>query len=116
MVLFEAHHYCTQLRCELLCTPRPKHDEEFGLWYKRQKVGSELQFAALRMSAVDTSAALALKVAAPRVEWVEKIEVSTPESATTLFIHLPMVHGFTGVYGFLTEIKRGLVAPAYLIS
>ena len=33
------------------------------------EVASELQFAALRMSAVDTPTALALEVAAPRVEW-----------------------------------------------
>ena len=79
-------------------------------------MASELQFAALRMSAVVTPAALALEVAAPRVQWAEKTEVSTPESAMTLFIHLAMVHGFTGAYSFLTEIKRGLVAPACLLS
>lgn len=79
-------------------------------------MASELQFAALRMLAVDTPAALALEVAASCVEWVEKIEVSTLESVITLFIHLPIVHGFTGVYGFRTEIKRGLVSPACLIS
>jgi len=78
-------------------------------------VDSELQFAALNISVVETPAALALEVAAPRVEWAEKIEVSIPESAITLFSHLPMVHGFTGAYGFLTEMKRGLAAPACLI-
>ena len=65
---------------------------------------------------MDTPTALALEVAVPHVEWAEKTEVSTQESAITLFIHLAMVHGFTGVYGFLTAIKRGFVVPACLIS
>ena len=56
--------------------------------------GFWLQLAALRMSAVDTPTALALEVAAPHVEWAEKTEVSTLESAITLFIHLAKVHGF----------------------
>ena len=33
------------------------------------EVASELQFAALRMSAVDTPTGLALEVSAPHVEW-----------------------------------------------
>ena len=46
---------------------------------------------------------------------VKKTEVSIAESAITLFSHLPMVHGFTGAYGFLTVMKRGLVSSACLI-
>ena len=35
------------------------------------------------------------------------------ESAITLLIHLVMVPGFTGGYGFLTEIKRaGVSGPS----
>ena len=79
------------------------------------EVASELQFAALRMSAVDIPTALALEVAAPRVEW-GGTEVSTQKSAITLFMHLAIVHGFTGAYSFLTEIKKRLLAPACLIS
>ena len=116
MVPFETHHCCTQLKRESLSTPRPKLDEETGLWWKRQKVASELQLAALRMSAVDTPGALALEVAAPRAEWVKKSKVSTPVSAITLFFQLALVHGFTEAYGFLFEIKRELVVPACLLS
>ena len=49
------------------------------------------------MSTVDTPTALALEVAAPRVEWAENMDVSTPESDITLFSQFPMVHDFTGV-------------------
>ena len=59
MVSFEVHH---QLQCEPLNTPRPNGGEN------RKKVDSDLQLAALRMSAVDTPTALAFEVAAPRVE------------------------------------------------
>ena len=55
-------------------------------------MASELQFAALRMSAVDTPAALALKVAAPHVEWAEKTEVSTSESAMTLYSSMYLLY------------------------
>ena len=43
------------------------------------------------MSTVDTPTALALEVAAPRVEW------ATLEADITLFSQFPMVHVFTGV-------------------
>ena len=37
-----------------------------------------------------------------------------PASVITLWSHLPIVHGFTGRWGFLTEMKSGLVEPARL--
>ena len=49
------------------------------------------------MSTVDTPKVLALEVAAPRVEWAENTDVSTPEADITLFSQFAMVHVFTGV-------------------
>lgn len=69
----------------------------------------ELQLAAFRISAEDTPAAFAFEVAAPRVEWAEKIWVSIPAAFMTLLIQWPIVAGLTGLCGFRTEMNSGLL-------
>jgi len=55
-----------------------------------------------------TLTALALDVAAPRVEYTVKTEVSMPASFIKFFSQCPMVANFTGLKGFLMEINGGL--------
>ena len=57
------------------------------------------------MSAVNTPAAFAFDVAAPRVEWAEKIKVSIPACSLTLLSQWPIIAGFTAQCGILTEMK-----------
>ena len=48
-------------------------------------VDTELQSAALKISGTETPAALAFEVAAPLVEWAEKIPVSIPDKVIMRF-------------------------------
>ena len=45
----------------------------------------ELQFAALRMSDIDTPTSFALEVDAPLVEWAEKVFISMPANFLMAF-------------------------------
>ena len=62
----------------------------------------EFQLEALRMSAAETPAGLALEVAAPRVECTEKILVSMAAECITLFSQWPIVAALTGLWGLRT--------------
>lgn len=50
----------------------------------------ENQLAGFKMSGVNTPVVLAFEVAAPRVEWAEKVDTSIPKAAIVPFSHLPM--------------------------
>ena len=59
-------------------------------------VETELQLAALRVSAVETPSALALEVTAPHVEWA-KMLVSMRAKSVVLFSQWPIVATLTGL-------------------
>ena len=60
-------------------------------------VETELQLAALRVSAVETPSALALEVTAPHVEWAKKMLVSMRAKSIVLFSQWPIVAALTGL-------------------
>ena len=75
------------------------------------KTDSELQSAALRMSAVVTPAMAAADVVAPLTEWALNMPVSMPVFSIMDFSHLAKVEELTGLCG-LTTVKKCLVLPS----
>ena len=94
MVLFKAHQSLRGVTSgEHLTTKLPSFNwsvveagkVEAELQLVGKSIEAELQLAALSIYAVETSPALALKVAAPRVEWAKKMLVSIPAEFNTVF-------------------------------
>lgn len=63
------------------------------------------------MSGVNTPVVLAFEVAAPRVEWAEKVDTSIPKAAIVPFSHLPM-HRVSQGRGFSWPWWKPIVPPS----
>ena len=71
------------------------------------KVASLDQSATLRISDTETPSFYAAEVEAERVEWDPNIEVSIPESLSTVLIHLANVIDEIGLCGDTTDKNSG---------
>lgn len=80
------------------------------------KVELDDQFAALRISDVDTLEALAFEVAAPLVEWALKCCVSIPAQAMIALSQLPIMQGLTGLCGRRVATNGGFLLPPLCLT
>ena len=67
------------------------------------------QFPQFMISATVAPKVFIFEEAAALVEWAVNLLVSIPQLPKTVFSHLPIVHGFTDLWGFM-KLKKNFVS------
>ncbi|KAK4028526.1 hypothetical protein OUZ56_017935 [Daphnia magna] len=77
----------------------------------RKRLNVDAQLAVFNIESVGTPFSAAFEAEAPRVEWAEKIDVSTPASSRTFLSHCPIVEPFTSLCGLTEPTNRFAFSP-----